>query len=441
MAGTSKYPTALDQFPDPTLNDLQNDPVVGTAARLTALNDAVEALQAELGTDPSGSFATVQAYLDALSLTAAQASSALQIAENLADLQDKEAALDALGGITQADLDIALAGVTAQTGPAGLSRQNVPFKTGGSLLSGKSEPFYPRLSGRVAALTLQSTEPTGQVVTLNARLNGTTLMYPLNSFKLNVGQKTAMVGASEVPFGPTDFIEWDTGVSSGGAAVRDSATFVSNSITSFAVPIPAGTQEGDYLVSFLTFNDPAPTNTPGWTLGDTTVVAGTANSAVHRIERRATATGNGVTITLSTPRPVAVITVAVRNVDTTTPTEAVGETAGGDTNTLTITTTSPNAAGPGLVLRAAAWRISTAGATGTVSWSGGDEVTADLCTSGGANNVLLSVTAETQAAADAVTARTATSTATGRAVAQSVIMRPGAAPVGALSLDALLEYA
>lgn len=64
--GTS-YPAALDDFPNPTGTTAVDTATANLAHDLqhSNANDAVEAIQAELGTAPSGSFATVKARLDA----------------------------------------------------------------------------------------------------------------------------------------------------------------------------------------------------------------------------------------------------------------------------------------------------------------------------------------------------------------------------------------
>lgn len=59
----SVYPGALDALSNPTASDTMT--AVQHAAQHAAANDAVEAIQGELGTDPAGAFPTVKARLDA----------------------------------------------------------------------------------------------------------------------------------------------------------------------------------------------------------------------------------------------------------------------------------------------------------------------------------------------------------------------------------------
>ena len=61
----TSYPGSLDNFTNPTGTDQTDSVTVPHATQHADLNDAVEAVQAELGTTPSGSSATVKARLDA----------------------------------------------------------------------------------------------------------------------------------------------------------------------------------------------------------------------------------------------------------------------------------------------------------------------------------------------------------------------------------------
>ena len=63
---TTAYPGALDDWGNPSDSTRLDDPTLGHAAAHANLNDAVEAIQAELGVTPSGSAATVAARFDAL---------------------------------------------------------------------------------------------------------------------------------------------------------------------------------------------------------------------------------------------------------------------------------------------------------------------------------------------------------------------------------------
>jgi len=61
----TNYPSSLDAFTNPTSTDTLDSVTVPHASQHTDINDAVEAIEAELGTLPKGSFATVKARLDA----------------------------------------------------------------------------------------------------------------------------------------------------------------------------------------------------------------------------------------------------------------------------------------------------------------------------------------------------------------------------------------
>jgi hypothetical protein len=60
----SSYPGSLDSFTNPTSTDGMNSP--SHSDQHADANDAIEAIQAELGTNPSGSFTTVKDRLDDL---------------------------------------------------------------------------------------------------------------------------------------------------------------------------------------------------------------------------------------------------------------------------------------------------------------------------------------------------------------------------------------
>lgn len=64
----SNYPGALDTLTNPAAGDFQNSP--SHSAQHIAANDAIEAIEAELGTDPAGAYATVAARLAALTPSA-----------------------------------------------------------------------------------------------------------------------------------------------------------------------------------------------------------------------------------------------------------------------------------------------------------------------------------------------------------------------------------
>jgi len=66
MAGTSAYPSALDDFAEASPTNLGDDDSTGRnhSERHDDIEAAMEAVQAELGLDPAGSFATVRARLD-----------------------------------------------------------------------------------------------------------------------------------------------------------------------------------------------------------------------------------------------------------------------------------------------------------------------------------------------------------------------------------------
>ena len=61
---TTAYPGAIDAFTNPTSTDDLDTAGVELDVVVSNLNDAVEAIETELGTDPAGTWATVKARLD-----------------------------------------------------------------------------------------------------------------------------------------------------------------------------------------------------------------------------------------------------------------------------------------------------------------------------------------------------------------------------------------
>ncbi len=72
MAGTSNYPSSLDNFAAASPTNLGDNDTTGRnhAERHDDLEAAVEAIQGELGVNPAGTAATVVARLDAMPTTA-----------------------------------------------------------------------------------------------------------------------------------------------------------------------------------------------------------------------------------------------------------------------------------------------------------------------------------------------------------------------------------
>jgi len=61
----TNYPTSLDTFVNPASTDTLDSATVPHAAQHDNINDAVLAIETELGTAPKGTFATVKARLAA----------------------------------------------------------------------------------------------------------------------------------------------------------------------------------------------------------------------------------------------------------------------------------------------------------------------------------------------------------------------------------------
>jgi hypothetical protein len=69
---TTNYPGALDTFVNPTATDTLNSATVPHAQQHDNLNDAVLAIETELGTNPKGASATVKERLDSINPAAGQ---------------------------------------------------------------------------------------------------------------------------------------------------------------------------------------------------------------------------------------------------------------------------------------------------------------------------------------------------------------------------------
>ena len=65
----TSYPGGLDNFTNPTAGDLLDSATVPHADQHANINDAVEAIETELGTNPKGGFASVAARLDTIDTT------------------------------------------------------------------------------------------------------------------------------------------------------------------------------------------------------------------------------------------------------------------------------------------------------------------------------------------------------------------------------------
>jgi hypothetical protein len=61
----TNYPGAIDNLTNPTSTDTLDSATVPHAGQHTDANDAIEAIETELGTLPKGSFASVKARLTA----------------------------------------------------------------------------------------------------------------------------------------------------------------------------------------------------------------------------------------------------------------------------------------------------------------------------------------------------------------------------------------
>lgn len=119
----SNYPTGLDSYAVINPTDPRNAPSL--SGRLNDIGDAIEAIENELGTDPSGASATVKARLEALEagtpLTAAEI--AYAGSTNLSST-NVEAALDELDAEKAAAAAATAAG-TSYAGGTGMSASNV----------------------------------------------------------------------------------------------------------------------------------------------------------------------------------------------------------------------------------------------------------------------------------------------------------------------------
>ena len=60
---TTAYPSGIDNFTNPTSTDTLSSATVPHASEHANANDAIKAIETELGTNPKGSYASVSARL------------------------------------------------------------------------------------------------------------------------------------------------------------------------------------------------------------------------------------------------------------------------------------------------------------------------------------------------------------------------------------------
>lgn len=166
----SNYPGALDTFTDKT-NDVDNV----DASHVNNLQDAVEAIQGELGTDPAGASATVKARLDALDTTVSgkAASSHTHAAADLASGTIATARLGSgtassstylRGDQTWATVTGGVSSVVGQTG-AVTGTQIVADATVAAALAAKAALASPTFTGTPAGPTAAAGTSTTQLAT------------------------------------------------------------------------------------------------------------------------------------------------------------------------------------------------------------------------------------------------------------------------------------
>lgn len=150
---TTSYPAAVDDFTNPTpggegVGSNMDDTVGGrTHAEMHAdINDAVEAIQTELGTDPAGSEATVKARI-----AAAETAHSGHIADT-SDAHDASAiSVTPTGGIAATDVQAALAELDTDKQPTDSDLTAIAALTttsfGRSLLEATDAPALRALVG------------------------------------------------------------------------------------------------------------------------------------------------------------------------------------------------------------------------------------------------------------------------------------------------------
>ena len=100
------YPGAIDDFTNPTASDTLNSESVPHASQHADANDAIEAIETVLGTNPEGGEATVSARIGALETTVDTAETGLV---DRVDALETGLGLDPFGG----DLALNIGQVTA----------------------------------------------------------------------------------------------------------------------------------------------------------------------------------------------------------------------------------------------------------------------------------------------------------------------------------------
>lgn len=179
----SNYPAGLDTFDTIDADDRMSDQVGGRRHRdmHNGVNDAVEAVQAELGVDPAGSAATVAARLDGIedgTRLGVDSVTADKIAANAvgsSELADGAVTSAKIADGTIVDADINASAAIAATKIAGTALVASTVDAKGDILTGTAADTVGRLAvgSNGAVLVADSAQTAGVRWTTARRLEGT----------------------------------------------------------------------------------------------------------------------------------------------------------------------------------------------------------------------------------------------------------------------------
>lgn len=175
----TNYPGAIDTYTNPLSSEPMNAP--SHAGQHANANDAVEAIETELGTDPSGSAATVAARLDGIedgTRLGAGSVGAAQLADNAVDtaaIQDGAVTAAKIADDTIVNADINASAAIAATKIAGTALVASTVDAKGDLYVGTANDTVARLAvgSNGAVLVADSAQTAGVRWTTARRLEGT----------------------------------------------------------------------------------------------------------------------------------------------------------------------------------------------------------------------------------------------------------------------------
>lgn len=178
----TNYPTSLDALSNPTASDNLGTPAVLHTAQHSNANDAIEAIEAELGTLPKGSYADVKTRLNALMVKA----------NNLSDITNAATARTNLGLVIGTDVASQAAAITnrVETLQIAVTDETSVISSGPSQVTFRM-PFGLTLTGVRASLNAVSTSG---LVTVDINEAGVSVLS--TKLTIDANEKTSVSAAT-----------------------------------------------------------------------------------------------------------------------------------------------------------------------------------------------------------------------------------------------------